>query len=603
MDNLAYKLGSRAVSNRYRTNQNDKVRVCFYGRVSTQHEAQINALDNQLQWYESVLKDHPNWEKVKVYVDKGISGTQAKKRHGFMQMIEDASKGMFDLVCTREVSRFARNTLDSLDYTRRLKNMGVEVFFYNDNIWSCESDGELRLTIMSAMSQEESKHISDRVLAGHKTSREKGVLFGNGNILGYRLVKGKTSVENTYEIIEEEAETVRMIYDLYLAGLGGKVISSKLIVLRRKKAGGGYNWEAADVHRILNNKTYAGYIGYNKSYTTSFLEHTRINISDKSQYEYIKGNFEPIIPEDKWQRVQALKLKKTVHTGKRKQGKPLSKDKWRKHLVCECGSTYKKYRWRVNKKSGEEVNGYQCRNQVRNRKKSFHIENGLDATGFCGVPSICEWKLDYMAKSIFQRLWENQNNSIMEIVGNIEENYVEEKGEHSERYEAEKLQRELERLQKRKNNLVDMRLDELIDETQYQKKYNLITGRIEEVEISLQKMQADGKEIEPVDISKEVERIKEYLDKACDLKQKMVREELIDAVVERITPTEEGVFKWYLRDENYDIEMEFQEEQYVLIDKFTLGFEEARAYRKSFGNFIRANQWNDIKVEVYIKKL
>ena len=170
MDNLAYKLGSRAVSNRYRTNQNDKVRVCFYGRVSTQHEAQINALDNQLQWYESVLKDHPNWEKVKVYVDKGISGTQAKKRHGFMQMIEDASKGMFDLVCTREVSRFARNTLDSLDYTRRLKNMGVEVFFYNDNIWSCESDGELRLTIMSAMSQEESKHISDRVLAGHKTS-------------------------------------------------------------------------------------------------------------------------------------------------------------------------------------------------------------------------------------------------------------------------------------------------------------------------------------------------------------------------------------------------------------------------------------------------
>lgn len=116
MDNLAYKLGSRAVSNRFRTNQNDKVRVCFYGRVSTQHEAQINALDNQLQWYESVLKDHPNWEKVKVYVDKGISGTQAKKRHGFMQMIEDASKGMFDLVCTREVSRFARNTLDSLDY-------------------------------------------------------------------------------------------------------------------------------------------------------------------------------------------------------------------------------------------------------------------------------------------------------------------------------------------------------------------------------------------------------------------------------------------------------------------------------------------------------
>lgn len=275
----------------------------------------------------------------------------------------------------------------------------------------------------------------------------------------------------------------------------------------------------------------------------------------------------------------------------------------RKHLVCECGSTYKKYRWRVNKKSGEEVNGYQCRNQVRNRKKSFHIENGLDATGFCDVPSICEWKLDYMAKVIFQRLWKNQNNSIMEIIGNIEENYVEEKEEHSKEFEIEKLQRELERLKTRKNNLLDMRLDDWIDEAEYQKKYQAFAGRMKEIEVTLQKIQADGKEIESVDISKKVERIKEYLDKACDLKQKMVSEELIDAVVERVTPTEEGVFKWYLRDENYDIAMEFQEEQYVLIDKFTLGFEEARAYRKSLGNFIRANQWNDIKVEVYIKKL
>ena len=602
MDNLAYKLGSRAVSNRFRTNQNDKVRVCFYGRVSTQHEAQINALDNQLQWYESVLKDHPNWEKVKVYVDKGISGTQATKRHGFMQMIEDASKGMFDLVCTREVSRFARNTLDSLDYTRRLKNMGVEVFFYNDNIWSCESDGELRLTIMSAMSQEESKHISDRVLAGHKTSREKGVLFGNGNILGYRLVKGKTSVENTYEIIEEEAETVRLIYDLYLSGIGMKAIASKMIEMHRKKANGGYNWEISAVHRILNNKTYAGYIGYNKSYTASFLEHRRVHILDRSQYEYVKGNFPPIVSEDTWNRVQALKAKKTICTGEQTRGKPMATDKWGKTLVCECGSTYKKYTWRVNK-NGEESNGYQCRNQVVNRKRSFHVKNGLDGTGRCDVPSICEWKLDFMAKAIFRRLWKNQKDSISELMGTIEEYYTVDKAEDSELYEVEKLQRELDRLQKRKNNLVDMRLDDLIDETQYQKKYNLITERIKEVEISLQKLQCDGKEIEPVDVSAEIKKIQEYLDKACNLEEKQVSEELIEALVERITPTEEGVFKWYLRDENYDIAMEFQEEQYVLMDRFTLGFEEARAYRKSFGNFIRARQWKDLVVEVYIKKL
>lgn len=601
MDNLAYKLGSRAVSNRYRTNQNDKVRVCFYGRVSTQHEAQINALDNQLQWYESILKDHPNWEKVKVYVDKGISGTQAKKRHGFMQMIEDASKGMFDLVCTREVSRFARNTLDSLDYTRRLKNMGVEVFFYNDNIWSCESDGELRLTIMSAMSQEESKHISDRVLAGQKTSREKGVLYGNGNILGYRLVKGKTSVDNTYEIIEEEAETVRMIYDLYLSGLGVRAIASKLIELKRKKSNGGYKWEASYVLRVLDNKTYTGYIGYNKSYTTSFLDHTRVSISDRSQYEYVKGNFQPIISEEMWNRVQALKAKKSISTQKRLQGKPMAKDKWVKHLICECGSTYKKYKWRVNK-NGEESNGYQCRNQVANRKRSFHIKNGLDGAGLCDVPSICEWKLNFMAKAIFHRLWENQKDSIEELMGTIEEYYTVDKEEHSERYEVEKLQRELDRLQKRKNNLVDMRLDDWIDEDEYQKKYTLILERIREIETTLEKIQCGSKEIEPVDVSAEVEKIQAYLDKTCDLEEKQVSDELIEAIVERVTPTEEGVFKWYLKDEDYDMEMKFKEEQYVLMDRFTLGFEEAKTYRKSFGNFIRAQQWKDLDVEVYIKK-
>ena len=149
MDNLAYKMQAMCISNRSRTSIHDKVRVCFYGRVSTQHEEQVNALSNQLQWYETILAEHPNWEKVNVYVDKGVTGTQAKKREGFMQMIKDAEKGDFDLICTREVSRFARNTVDSLQYTRQLREWGVEVFFYNDGIWSLEQDGELRLALIS----------------------------------------------------------------------------------------------------------------------------------------------------------------------------------------------------------------------------------------------------------------------------------------------------------------------------------------------------------------------------------------------------------------------------------------------------------------------
>lgn len=312
MDNLAYKMQAMCISNRSRTSIHDKVRVCFYGRVSTQHEEQVNALSNQLQWYETILAEHPNWEKVNVYVDKGVTGTQAKKREGFMQMIKDAEKGDFDLICTREVSRFARNTVDSLQYTRQLREWGVEVFFYNDGIWSLEQDGELRLTIMSAMAQEESKHISERVRAGQRISREKGVLYGNGNILGYRLIKGKKSIDNTYEIIEEEAETVRMIYDLYLTGMGAKTIAGKMVEMKRKKADGTYNWEHLSVLRILNNKTYAGYISYNKSYTKNFLGHKRVTVRDVSQYEYVKGNFPAIVSEETWNRVQAIKSKKVV---------------------------------------------------------------------------------------------------------------------------------------------------------------------------------------------------------------------------------------------------------------------------------------------------
>lgn len=590
------KLQSHA-SNKYRTSLLDKVRVCFYGRVSTQHEAQMNALENQIQWYESILSDHPNWEKINVYVDKGVTGTQAKKRQGFMQMIEDASKGEFDLICTREVSRFARNTLDSLNYTRQLSKMGVEVYFYNDNIWSCESDGELRLTLMSAMSQEEARHISDRVLAGQYVSRKKGVLYGNGNILGYRLIKGSKSSENTYEIVEEDAETVRMIYDFYLEGMGVKNIAAKMQELHRQTAKSGCKWDATKVLRILDNKTYAGYIGYNKSYTTSYLDHVRVPVKDRSQYEYVKGNFPAIIPEEKWNRVQSMKRKKVTYTGQGKYGKKRSKDRWVRVLVCECGRTYHKYRWRVNK-SGEECCGYQCWNQVNNRKKSFRVKNGLDAEGYCDVPSICEWKLDFMLKHILQKIWENPKQTITALTETIKESYVE--GQESNT-EQGCLKRELERLKCRKERLLDMRLDNQIEENAFEEKRKKIQERTTEIEKKLRGRAKQEVMESTEDISSVIQKVKDMLENACDLEQKKIDGNLIEALVERVTPTEEGVFKWYLNRKATE-DTVFDEKDYILYESFCLGFEEAKAYRKQYGNFIRANQWRDLQVEIYIAK-
>lgn len=184
--------------------------VVFYGRVSTEHEAQISALENQLQWYDDQAKQHNNWNVIDKYIDEGITGTQAKKRPSFLQMIEDARQGKFDLIVTREVCRFARNTVDTLTFTRELKNLGIEVYFVEDNIWTMDGDGELRLTLMATLAQDESRKISERVRAGQYISRENGVLYGNGNILGY------DRVGSTYVINPEQAEMVTIIYDYFL---------------------------------------------------------------------------------------------------------------------------------------------------------------------------------------------------------------------------------------------------------------------------------------------------------------------------------------------------------------------------------------------------
>ena len=142
--------------------------VVYYGRVSSEHEAQLSALENQMQWYDDQTKYHPNWKVVHKYIDEGITGTQAKKRPAFMQMLADAREHKFDLIVTREVCRFARNTVDTLVVTRELKNIGIEVYFVNDNIWTMDGDGELRLSLMATLAQEESRKTSERVRAGQK---------------------------------------------------------------------------------------------------------------------------------------------------------------------------------------------------------------------------------------------------------------------------------------------------------------------------------------------------------------------------------------------------------------------------------------------------
>ena len=180
-------------------------------------------------------------------------------------MMEDAKKGKFDLIITREVSRFARNTVDTLSYTRELKAMGVNVFFINDGINTTADDGEIRLSLMSSMAQDESRKISERVKAGQKISREKHVLYGNGNILGYRRENG------TYVPDPDQAQTVKLIYQMYSTGkVGLQKVAAELYRLGRLDASGHVSWDASKVSRVLHNATYKGCICYNKSHSDGY---------------------------------------------------------------------------------------------------------------------------------------------------------------------------------------------------------------------------------------------------------------------------------------------------------------------------------------------
>ena len=585
------------MTNRYRTSIDDPVKVVFYGRVSTSHEAQMDAMENQILWYESVLKDHPNWQKVDAYWDKGISGTVAENRPGFMKMINDAKAKRFELVVTRETSRFARNTVDSLKYTRDLADMGVEVFFYNDNIWSQESDGELRLTIMSAMSQDESRHISSRVRAGQATSREEGVLYGSGNILGYNLIRGDKSKDNTYSINESQADTVRRIFQLYLQGLGAKRIANILMEEHRLTATGLTRWTVTNVMKTLTNKTYCGYKCYNKSTTKSYLNHKRKYYYDESEHVYVKADFPAIIDEETFERAKEIRLSKTAYDNK--HGKKSSIDMWVKHLRCSCGYTFKKYKWRTNQ-SGETFYGYTCYNQVNNKSRNFYIKNNLPTEGTCQVSSVCDWKLEYSLRAILDRIWTKPNDTVKVLMEKIEENYEAVKTESD--IDREKLEREKTRLDARLTNLLDMRLDGSIDKATYDDKSKQLKKRLDEIQYEL----ASSHEMPTTEevarnVTDEIEVIRNYLQEVSAYKEEPVKAELVDAVVERITPTEEGVTKWYLRTKPDKIHTNFNENDYIKYDEMILKFDDAKEYRKKHGHFLRKSQWKDIKLEIYIE--
>ena len=277
------------------------IRVAPYARVSTDDDDQINSLENQVCYYTDLVERQDDWILVDMYVDEGITGTNTKKRKDFKRLMDDAFAGKIDLILTKEVSRFARNTVDTLSYTRALKAVGVGVFFLNDNIDTRDDDGEFRLTIMASVAQEESRKTSSRVKWGMKRQMERGYVFIN-TIFGFEVDKGKITIN------EEEAKIVRLIFNKFVyEGKGALTIAKELIdesipVSKEKRM---KRWSAIAVTRILKNEKYVGDLLQKKTFVPDFLEHKSVKNKGQEEQVFIGNHHEGIISRDVWGLAQA----------------------------------------------------------------------------------------------------------------------------------------------------------------------------------------------------------------------------------------------------------------------------------------------------------
>ena len=546
-----------------------------------------------MQWYEDQAKYHPNWTVLKSYIDRGITGTQAKKRPAFMEMLDDAKYHKFDLIVTREVCRFARNTVDTLVITRQLKEIGIAVYFVEDNIWTMDNDGELRLTIMATLAQEESRKTSERVRAGQKISRDNGVLYGNGNILGY------DRLGDTYVINEDQAETVRIIYDLYLKGNGFNKIVNELVRLKRKDSSGLVRWDATKVSRILHNATYKGYQGYYKSHKNNHLDQKTIVNRDEDTYLYVKGRFTPIISEEVWDKCKALReskltLRKTQEGKLERTGTRTSEDIWAKRLICRCGHRMRKDRWHVDKTG--LTYGYKCYNVLNNGSKQTRIDAGLDADKYCDMGTIADWKFDLMLRELLKALNLNNDDLIKKAYNQFENSYTKETKETRELRDAEA---KLRKIRIKLENLTEMRVNGEIDKQEYSSLKAKINGEMliaeKEIDDIKRAVLEEERKATPL-VSIDVFRSMAVED--LDFTKPIRHSALVNTMIKKIVPNTPLDFKWYLN--LYPKRDDAGDEDYKEVVEFTIDYDVAKDFRNNRGEMLRQNQWKNLTVRVMV---
>lgn len=481
------------------------LRVTFYARVSTDKDVQLNSLDNQVMYFRNLITENKNWTYVDGYVDEGISGTSVNKREDFLRMIDDSKKGIFDLVLTKEISRFSRSTLDSIKYTQELLENNVGVLFKSDNINTIMPDSELRLTIMASIAQEEVRKLSERVKFGMKRSIEKGKVLGNNVITGYKKEKGKLV------IIEEEAEMIKIIFEMYATGERGLgYISDYLYAKGFKTRKGGYI-HTTTLRRIITNPKYKGFYCTNTVKHLDYRTHKQIRLPKSEWIVYdSKGEIPAIVSPELWDKAnEVLENKSSGYCAKIKDmGTFKRTTTYGGLLICADHNVAFRRLTASNK-----TISWKCGEMLR---------HGLSA---CESPILYESELDDIFHKVIDKLIEDRSK----IIKHLSELYREANNSKNYEYEIKKVYKQIDDINLKKNKLLDFLIGEVIRKEEYQRRNGELEQEIENLKNKIIKLKSD--ELYEKQLREKYKEIDEKINNEIDSEESF--QKLVGLLIER----------------------------------------------------------------------
>ena len=436
-----------------------KLAVAYYARVSTEKDEQLNSLDNQRRFYEDYIRSNPNWIFAGGYVDEGISGTSVAKREQFLKMIEDAENGRFDLIVTKEISRFARNTLDSIGYTRALLRHGVGVFFQNDNINTFDKDAELRLTIMSSIAQDEVRKLSERTRFGFKRAQENSVLLGQNNLFGYNKVDGRL------EIVEPEAAIVREVFERYVAGgLGLRAIANDLdrrgIVGRQ-----GRPITYSTLYGMIRNPKYKGCYAGRRYATRDYRDGRTYRLDEDKWIVHEDDKVPAIVPASLWEAANQL----LAARGKiMKQHAQASQNRYAysgKLICARHGTTFHRHVYKSKRRG--EVECWNCK---------LYRQKGKQ--GGCDSPTIYSSELDRVLARVFERVAGEKTAAMQEYIEELKSFAAQQDNSAA----LEKLVQQIAALNDKKEKLLELTLDGALSKAEFKRRNEQYNAQLAELE-------------------------------------------------------------------------------------------------------------------------